>query len=254
MAEDPLRLAETLGALSLATDLAAGLGNESAIRVCVVATATAREMGLSGPSLRTVYHASLLRFLGCTAYAHETARLHSAGDDMAVLRTFSAVDPAKPMEVLPAALKGLAATGSPAARTKALFHFLGDRQLLRKLASAHCALAGYLASQLDMGEGVVTALDQMYERFDGKGLPNGLSGEGIGLPARLIHLGFRVVAHHTLLGPQEALDAVRGAVASGMNAMPAIVEAVKAYATVGEITSAIVAVVGRYREPVRFED
>ncbi|MFO1284670.1 MAG: methylmalonyl-CoA mutase family protein [Burkholderiales bacterium] len=51
-----------------------------------------------------------------------------------------------------------------------------------------------------------------------------------------------------------ALDAVRGAVASGMNAMPAIVEAVKAYATVGEITSAIVAVVGRYREPVRFED
>jgi methylmalonyl-CoA mutase N-terminal domain/subunit len=35
--------------------------------------------------------------------------------------------------------------------------------------------------------------------------------------------------------------------------MPAIVAAVKAYASVGEITTALVSVVGRYREPVRFE-
>ena len=50
-----------------------------------------------------------------------------------------------------------------------------------------------------------------------------------------------------------ALDDVRRAAAAGVNAMPAIVAAVKAYASVGEITSALVAVVGRYREPVRFE-
>ena len=50
-----------------------------------------------------------------------------------------------------------------------------------------------------------------------------------------------------------ALDDVRRAAAAGENAMPEIVAAVKAYASVGEITSALVAVVGRYREPVRFE-
>jgi len=34
--------------------------------------------------------------------------------------------------------------------------------------------------------------------------------------------------------------------------MPAIMEAVKAYATVGEMTEVMVSVFGRYQEPTRF--
>ena len=49
-----------------------------------------------------------------------------------------------------------------------------------------------------------------------------------------------------------ALTEVRRAAAEGINTMPAIVDAVKAYASVGEITAVLVAVYGRYREPVRF--
>ena len=49
-----------------------------------------------------------------------------------------------------------------------------------------------------------------------------------------------------------ALDAVRRAAAEGSNTLPAIVEAVKAYASVGEITAALKQVFGAYREPVRF--
>lgn len=50
-----------------------------------------------------------------------------------------------------------------------------------------------------------------------------------------------------------ALDEVRRAVAGGVNTMPSIMTAVKAYATVGEITAALASVVGRFREPIRFE-
>jgi methylmalonyl-CoA mutase N-terminal domain/subunit len=39
---------------------------------------------------------------------------------------------------------------------------------------------------------------------------------------------------------------------AGVNVMPAIMAAVKAYATVGEMTDALVSVYGRYNEPVRF--
>ena len=39
---------------------------------------------------------------------------------------------------------------------------------------------------------------------------------------------------------------------AGVNVMPAIMAAVKAYATVGEMTEALVSVYGRYNEPVRF--
>lgn len=48
---------------------------------------------------------------------------------------------------------------------------------------------------------------------------------------------------------QEALDAVRSVARTDENLMPAIIEAVKAYATVGEISDALRDVFGEYREP-----
>ena len=50
-----------------------------------------------------------------------------------------------------------------------------------------------------------------------------------------------------------ALARVEADAKSGVNLMPAILDAVKAYATVGEITQRMVDVFGRYREPVRFD-
>jgi methylmalonyl-CoA mutase N-terminal domain/subunit len=51
---------------------------------------------------------------------------------------------------------------------------------------------------------------------------------------------------------KEALAGVRAAAQAGANVMPAIVEAVKAYTSVGEITNELVGVYGKYREPIRF--
>ncbi len=48
------------------------------------------------------------------------------------------------------------------------------------------------------------------------------------------------------------LDRVRAAAASGENVMPAVMEAVTAYATVGEVMGALKAEFGAFREPVRF--
>jgi methylmalonyl-CoA mutase N-terminal domain/subunit len=51
---------------------------------------------------------------------------------------------------------------------------------------------------------------------------------------------------------ERALDAVRAAATAGENVMPAVMEAVGAYATVGEIMGALKQVYGVFREPVRF--
>ncbi len=48
------------------------------------------------------------------------------------------------------------------------------------------------------------------------------------------------------------LDAVRDAAREGANVMPAVIDAVEAYATVGEVCRALVDVYGRYQEPIRF--
>jgi methylmalonyl-CoA mutase N-terminal domain/subunit len=51
----------------------------------------------------------------------------------------------------------------------------------------------------------------------------------------------------------QTLAQLRGDAQAGRNVMPAIMDAVHAYATVGEITNELVAVYGRYQEPVKFE-
>ena len=68
-----LRLAEILASVSLATDLGTGQPLGHALRTCALATALAEELGCIAADVRTIHQFSLLRFLGCTADAAETA-------------------------------------------------------------------------------------------------------------------------------------------------------------------------------------
>jgi len=51
---------------------------------------------------------------------------------------------------------------------------------------------------------------------------------------------------------QAALDRVLDDARAGRNVMPSVKEAVKAYATVGEITERLVVAFGKFKEPIRF--
>jgi len=51
---------------------------------------------------------------------------------------------------------------------------------------------------------------------------------------------------------ERAIEKLHEDAGAGSNVMPAVIEAVKAYATVGEITGRLVDVYGRYREPILF--
>ena len=63
----------------------------------------------------------------------------------------------------------------------------------------------------------------------------------------------RVRAERDAAAVARALRRVEVDARSGVNLMPAILEAVKAYASVGEITQRMVEVFGRFVEPVRFD-
>jgi len=62
----------------------------------------------------------------------------------------------------------------------------------------------------------------------------------------------RVRAERDAGRARAALARVEADARAGANLMPAIMDAIKAYASVGEITGVLVGVFGRYREPVRF--
>ncbi len=51
---------------------------------------------------------------------------------------------------------------------------------------------------------------------------------------------------------KQSLGKVSGDARAGVNVMPAIMDAVQAYATIGEITNELIGIYGRYEEPIRF--
>ena len=51
---------------------------------------------------------------------------------------------------------------------------------------------------------------------------------------------------------EQCLKKVVADAKAGANVMPAIMDAVQAYATIGEITNKLIEVYGRYEEPIRF--
>jgi methylmalonyl-CoA mutase N-terminal domain/subunit len=62
----------------------------------------------------------------------------------------------------------------------------------------------------------------------------------------------QVKAERDASAVQSALNRVRADAQSGVNIMPAMLQAVRAYATVGEITGVLKEVFGEFKEPVRW--
>ena len=183
-----LRLADILAALSVTTDLGHGQPPETAMRVCVVATRLAGLLGLNATERANVYFASLLRHIGCTAYSHEEAALF-AGEEIAFRAGVATVDPAKPREIVGLTISTVGSQLGPIARVGAVATSLArtPRALkeLAELAASNCEVGSMMARRLDLPDAVQTALNEVYERWDGKGWPHRLAGNNLSLAVRV---------------------------------------------------------------------
>jgi HD-GYP domain-containing protein (c-di-GMP phosphodiesterase class II) len=180
-----LRLADILAALSVVTDLGHGQAPETAMRVCVVATCLADRLGLSATERANIYFASMLRHIGCTAYAHEEAVLF-AGEEIAAPAAVAVRDPANPREMIGFTISNIGAQLGPFARAGAVATSLvRTPRALNELAASNCEVGSMMARRLDLPDAVQTALNQVYERWDGKGWPHRLAGESLSLAVRV---------------------------------------------------------------------
>ena len=82
MTQAPIRLAELMAALSLATDLGMGQPVEFAWQACVAAMRLGEALKFSEAELRGVYYQSLLRYIGCNADTRLLAAVF--GDELAL--------------------------------------------------------------------------------------------------------------------------------------------------------------------------
>jgi HD-GYP domain-containing protein (c-di-GMP phosphodiesterase class II)/DNA-binding CsgD family transcriptional regulator len=206
MGSERVRLADLLAAVSVATDLGNGQEPEKAICACLVATALARRMGTGEAEVSDVYYTALLRHLGCTATAHEEAYL--GGDELVSRPAAERADFGNPREGLLLLLQ--LGKGTGADRVRHLARALrsgktGDQAILGAL----CEVGARLAERLGLNPAVRDGLYQAFERWDGKGTPQGLASEDICQPARLGDVGHQVVIFDRLGGPEAALAMVR---------------------------------------------
>lgn len=204
----PIRLAELLAALSLATDLAMNFPPETAIRTCLLGVHLGRDLGLSDDQLSDVFFVSLLRHIGCTAFSHEEGVV--IGDDNSFRSNFTGIDDRRASEMAVAVFRTLGAGQGPIGRLRAFSAFaleFGPRAQHRIL-TAHCDASRQLARQLGMRIGVVGGLDHIFERWDGKG-HLGLKDDAISLPARITHFSHSVVLEQWRSGDAGARAMVR---------------------------------------------
>src|SRR5687767_8601957 len=100
-------MAEVLGGLSLACDLADGFPPEKVLRSVVLAVELGRRHGIGEPELRDCYYASLIRYVGCTAFSHEEAHVYGAGDDIGTRQVMAMADAADPVGTVRAIVRGI---------------------------------------------------------------------------------------------------------------------------------------------------
>ncbi|WP_141282190.1 HD domain-containing phosphohydrolase, partial [Pseudonocardia hydrocarbonoxydans] len=186
-----LRVAGVFAALSLTTDLASGVPFEKGLRTCVVATAFAGALGWSRDERLAVFHTALLRSVGCTSHAPENAALFV--DDTAFQAALKRLDPGDPA-VFTAQLarfgdwapgRGLAQRFTAVAATE------GPRA-----ARAGCEVSRALGGRLGLPAAAIDALDDVYERWDGLGIPDGRSGEQLSTVGRAVHVAEQAVFAH----------------------------------------------------------
>jgi len=200
--ERPIRAAEMVGALSLATDLGTGQPLEHALRTAVLAVRLAELAGASRQELTDTYYVALLHASGCTSNGHEAAQLF--GDDIAHRAAFYLVDPTKPAEVLEFYRANIGLGRPPEVRAKMIAEAIANAApRAREGFAMMCEVAQRFAGWLDLGPGVHTALEHVFARWDGLAFP-GAGGEAIPPAARLLHVARDYSIFLSAAGPDEA--------------------------------------------------
>ena len=167
-----------------------------------------------------MYYANLVGWIGCHADSHELSALF--GDDIAFRADTYAVDmTGLPFLRLMLSHVGRGLPGWERGIRAAAFT-LTARNQVAKLIHSHCSSAGVLSDRMGLDRQVGEALAYIFERWDGRGMPNGARGEEIPVEIHIVHLADVVEVHLRTGGLEQAVEVVRAR--RGTQFSPAVAE------------------------------
>jgi HD-GYP domain-containing protein (c-di-GMP phosphodiesterase class II) len=181
-----VRSGELFAALSLATDLGTGQAAEHGLRTCLLALELGELAGLDAEQLEDAYYLGLLHSIGCTADAPVTAR--AFGDDRAHKAAYTLIDAGRPLEIV-SYLWNNVYPAAPAPRRVRSFvdAVVAGPEFARVNLRSHCEVGERLGQRLRLPTRACEGLWFVFERWDGKGMPEGVAGERIPVAARILH-------------------------------------------------------------------
>jgi HD-GYP domain-containing protein (c-di-GMP phosphodiesterase class II) len=210
---DGVRVAELVATLSFAADLGLGQPMAHCMRQTVIALRLADLAGATQEEREATYYLGLMISAYCHADAAEQASWF--GDDIGFKADGFETLGMNTAQVASFLLRRVGGHGSGLDRARRLAGF--PRSSMKRMVdflATHSQLGAQFAEHIGLDAVAVDSFRQGYEQWDGKGVPRGLHGVEITLPARLVHLAAPIevfARHHGIAGAREAARRRRGA-------------------------------------------
>lgn len=196
-----------------------------ALQSCVLADRIGRKLVLGTDELGRIYHQSLLRYIGCNAETHTMAALF--GDEINFRRDFARIDPGRASEMASLVFSHLRHANRDAGLLRLVGNVVRGLAVGPKIAAeniaGHCEVAQQLAGRLGLDGAICRNLGQLYERWDGRGLPLGVKGSAIAIAVRVVALAQDIIVLLAAFGQDAMCDRLR--TRRGTAYDPTIVEA-----------------------------
>lgn len=202
-----LRLAELMASLSLAIDLGVGQPMEWILRYCLVGVRLAQLLGLSEAEQCDIYYLAMLRHVGCSYTASQDT--HYFGDETRVSELMT-IDPDDGETMMQLMSRLVAPDEPPHQRAIYMERLMSDGpEYFTTNHITHCEVGEQFIRTLGFGPQVRQAFWQVFERWDGNGMPNRLNGEAILPIVRILHVAHDAATYYTKHGLERTEAMVR---------------------------------------------
>ena len=184
-------LPEIISALSFALDLTEGAVPGHALRSCLLGMRLGMELGFSPIALADLYHALLLKDVGCSSNAARMCQILGGGDDRAVKSGVKLEDWTRPdrprLSTLRLLWNNVSPDENPVRRLGRILQ-IGFRQHANneEMIQLRCDRGASIVRKIGMSEQTALAVRSLDEHWDGSGYPQRLKAEAISPLARVM--------------------------------------------------------------------
>jgi len=207
-------LAEIISALSFALDLTEGAVPGHALRCCLLGMRLGSELGFSDQELADLYHALLLKDVGCSSNAARMCQIIGGGDDRQVKSGAKLEDWTRPHRPSLSAVRllwnSVLPNEGPVRKVGRMVRIaLTQHNNNREMIEMRCEHGASIVRKIGLSEQTELAVRALDEHWDGSGYPERSTGTAISPLARVMAVAQHLDVFALERGPAMAMQVLR---------------------------------------------